>query len=189
MIITLTGASGTGKTTIAQALMERLPNALPLISYTTRPPRPNDLPGDFIFVSKREFEVIASSNEFLWTAKVGDTRYATKKEDLKQAFADKDAVRIMLLVPERLPNVHAYAKKLGMSNRLLSFAIASPGADILRKRMRERGDDEITIEKRIAATSDFEEKARKAGVPLVWIQDEGDLDKKIYAVLQRIESL
>lgn len=188
MIITLTGASGTGKTTIARTLMERLPNALPLMSYTTRSPRPNDLPGDFSFISKQEFDEIASRDEFLWTAKVGDTRYATKKEDLKQAFADEGAVRVMILVPERLPNVHAFAKALGMSNHVLSFAIASPGTDILLKRMRERGDDEMAIEKRIAATADFEEKARTAGVPLVWIQDEGDLDKKVSAVLRRIKS-
>lgn len=53
MIYTLTGASGSGKTTIAKALFDKDHT---IVSYTTRPKRPNEIDGyDYYFVSEETF--------------------------------------------------------------------------------------------------------------------------------------
>jgi len=44
--------SGAGKTSLVKALMEREPRIQFSVSYTTRKPRPNEIPGrDYHFVS------------------------------------------------------------------------------------------------------------------------------------------
>ena len=44
--------SGAGKTSLVKALMEREPRIRFSVSYTTRKPRPNEIPGrDYHFVS------------------------------------------------------------------------------------------------------------------------------------------
>ena len=44
MIVVLSGASGSGKTTLATRLMELVPRLEKSISFTTRPPRSNEVP-------------------------------------------------------------------------------------------------------------------------------------------------
>lgn len=46
MIVTLSGASGVGKTTIERSLLKRLANAEAVVSVTTRDRRDNDSPGE-----------------------------------------------------------------------------------------------------------------------------------------------
>src|ERR1700704_1616 len=48
--------SGAGKTSLVKALMEREPRIQFSVSYTTRKPRPNEIPGrDYHFVSAERF--------------------------------------------------------------------------------------------------------------------------------------
>ena len=55
--------SGAGKTSLVKALMEREPRIQFSVSYTTRRPRPNEIPGrDYHFVSQERFqEMIANA--------------------------------------------------------------------------------------------------------------------------------
>ena len=57
MLVILSGVAGAGKDTIKKAIMQRMNNVKSIPSYTTRPPRPGDEPGEtYIFLSKEEFE-------------------------------------------------------------------------------------------------------------------------------------
>ena len=57
MLVILSGVAGAGKDTIKKAIMQRMNNVKSIPSYTTRPPRPGDVPGEtYIFLSKEEFE-------------------------------------------------------------------------------------------------------------------------------------
>ncbi len=56
-IFVITAPSGTGKTTLLQALLAADPRLQFSISYTTRPPRPGEVSGkDYFFVSPQEFQ-------------------------------------------------------------------------------------------------------------------------------------
>src|ERR1019366_3748928 len=58
--------SGAGKTSLVKALMEREPRMRFSVSYTTRPPRPNEVDGrDYHFVTRARFEEMVARGEFL----------------------------------------------------------------------------------------------------------------------------
>ncbi|MBD3251876.1 hypothetical protein GF380_05515 [Candidatus Uhrbacteria bacterium] len=74
MIVTFTGASGSGKTTIANAILERVPSAQLLTSNTTRNPRPTALPRVDSYLDRERFEQMEADGHFLWTAGLAETR-------------------------------------------------------------------------------------------------------------------
>lgn len=188
MIITLTGASGTGKTTIADRLIKHLPDARPLMSVTTRTARPSDLPGDYTHVRPEAFDAMASSGEFLWTAALGTTRYGTAADDLRTAFERTATTWMMILVPEVLPLLHGFAAQEGRSDHVRSFFILNPPDETLRRRLAHRGDPPEYIEERMAACADFQARARASDVPYLFIPDEDDLSAKINAVLRALSA-
>lgn len=64
MLVILSGVSGSGKDTIKRELIKRVDNIDTLPSYTDRPPRNNDIPGQtYNFVTKEEFERMIKDNE------------------------------------------------------------------------------------------------------------------------------
>jgi guanylate kinase len=70
--------SGAGKTSLVKALMELEPRIRFSVSYTTRKPRPNEIPGrDYHFVSMERFAEMVAHGEFLEHAQVFDNRYGT----------------------------------------------------------------------------------------------------------------
>lgn len=118
----LSAASGTGKTSLAHALIQRVPDLAFSVSHTTRPPRPGERHGvDYCFVSPDEFDAMKAAGEFLEHAEVFGNRYGTSRamiERLQRAGKDvildidwqgaravkrrmPDAVGIFLLPPSR----------------------------------------------------------------------------------------
>ena len=58
--------------------MEREPRIQFSVSYTTRLPRPNEIPGrDYHFVSQERFQEMIANHEFLEHAQVFDNCYGT----------------------------------------------------------------------------------------------------------------
>lgn len=84
----LSAASGTGKTSLAHALAQRLPEVALSISHTTRAPRPGERHGiDYFFVSPHEFEALAARGEFLEHAQVFGNRYGTSRAAVEELLA------------------------------------------------------------------------------------------------------
>jgi guanylate kinase len=72
--------SGTGKTTLREALKLRLPDLAFSVSHTTRPPRENEKDGvDYHFISKEVFLNMIDRNEFLEWAQIHDHHYGTSR--------------------------------------------------------------------------------------------------------------
>ena len=65
MIVILSGVAGAGKDTIKKEIIKRMNFVESLPSYTSRPPREGDIPGQtYNFVTKAEFEKMIERNEF-----------------------------------------------------------------------------------------------------------------------------
>jgi guanylate kinase len=80
--------SGTGKTSLVRALMEKMPELRFSISYTTRAKRENERHGhDYFFVPKAEFERMIAAGEFLEHANVYGNFYGTAREQVEQVLA------------------------------------------------------------------------------------------------------
>lgn len=87
-LIVISGPSGTGKTSICNALLERLPNTIWSVSVTTRPKRGGEVDGDnYEFVSVEEFERRAVADAFLESAEYIGHRYGTQRRPVEEALA------------------------------------------------------------------------------------------------------
>ncbi|RLS28590.1 MAG: guanylate kinase [Planctomycetota bacterium] len=70
-VVVISGPSGVGKTTILRRLLSDLPQLIPSISATTRPPRTGERDGiDYHFLSPTEFDHRRNAGEFLECCRV-----------------------------------------------------------------------------------------------------------------------
>jgi guanylate kinase len=80
--------SGAGKTSLVKALIEREPRIRVSVSYTTRKPRPNEVPGrDYHFVTMERFAEMIAHHEFLEHAQVFDNFYGTGVRAVEEALS------------------------------------------------------------------------------------------------------
>jgi len=87
-LFVIAAPSGTGKTSLVRALMDRQPRLRFSVSYTTRPPRPNEVDGrDYHFVSREQFQRMVDAGEFLEHAQVFDNAYGTGITAVNDALA------------------------------------------------------------------------------------------------------
>ena len=74
----ISAASGTGKTTLAERLVQILPNLRMSRSYTSRAARAGERDGvDYNFISREQFEQMINRGEFLEWADVFGNLYGT----------------------------------------------------------------------------------------------------------------
>jgi len=170
-IITLTGASGAGKDTIARAL------GFPyIISTTTRPPRGDDCPGEYEYISSEEFNSLINLKAFAWWHPFAGEFYGTKVEYLKAA-QEAPYTSVMILIPERVRDLC----KIVPADLVASFYIFSPDLAVQRTRLEQRGDSPEKIEQRLHERS-WDAEAEKSGIPYVFITNNGTIDEAVEQV-------
>ena len=77
-------ASGTGKTSLAKALVESTPEFAFSVSHTTRAPRPGEQHGvHYYYVTREEFERMVANGEFVEHATVFGNSYGTSKQAIE----------------------------------------------------------------------------------------------------------
>lgn len=89
----VSGASGTGKTSLLRSVLYGLKSFDTSTSHTTRPPRDNEINGmDYYFVSPEKFEEMIEGGHFLEYAKVFRHYYGTSRDEVKQKMAAGNSV-------------------------------------------------------------------------------------------------
>lgn len=87
-VVILSAPSGGGKTTISQALLARRPDVGYSVSATTRPPRAGERNGEsYHFVTRAEFDRLATAGEFLEWAEYAGNRYGTLRREVRAVLA------------------------------------------------------------------------------------------------------
>jgi guanylate kinase len=82
----VSGASGTGKSTLCRAMLKVFPNLRFSVSHTTRPQRPGDREGrDYFFVAPQQFQTMIDRGDFAEWAEIYGHRYGTSKRMLEMA--------------------------------------------------------------------------------------------------------
>ncbi len=139
-------ASGTGKTSLAKALVERLPDLAFSVSHTTRAPRPGEQHGvHYYFVSQAQFDEMVAADRFLEHAKVFDNSYGTSRAATENLL--RQGKNIILDIDWQ--GARAIKEKMPES---VSIFILPPSRAALQERLTARGQDNPeVIEKRMRA--------------------------------------
>ncbi len=188
LLIVVAAPSGSGKTTIAKAVMQRHPEILFSVSATTRTMRPGETHGkDYFFLTREEFETRIAANDLIEYEEIYGNLYGTLKSEVDRALA---AGRVMLFDVDVKGALSI--KQLYRDDALLIF-ISPPSVDELRRRLENRKtEDAATVERRMARVAMELELGKEFDVRVV----NDDLDRAVNEVnalvnarIARIEQL
>lgn len=144
-LFVVTGASGTGKTTLVKEALSGFPGLDFSCSATTRAARPGEVDGvDYHFVGQDDFERLAAEQAFLESADVYGNHYGTLRAPVEQALSDGRSVLLEIdmqgarQIRETLPDA-------------VSVFVLPPDLATIEARLRGRStDSEAIIQRRIA---------------------------------------
>ena len=140
----ISAASGTGKSSLVQALVEAVADIKVSISHTTRPRRPGELDGvHYHFIDDAAFQVMLTEECFLEHAQVFDNCYGTSRTWIADTL--QQGVDIILEIDWQGAQ-QIRAKIPGC----VGIFILPPSREALESRLRSRNqDDEQTIARRM----------------------------------------
>ncbi len=142
MLIVVSGASGTGKSTICTQVRKDMPELGFSVSCTTRPPRQGEEDAvDYYYISKKEFEKRIEAGAFIEYAEVFSNYYGTLKSEVvdriktgKDIFLDIDIQGAM--------QIQQAAENDSLLKKCCEFIfIMPPSMNELEERLRGRSTD------------------------------------------------
>ena len=93
IMVILSSPSGVGKTTLTKKIQQKYQSFKISVSYTTRPPRSNEVNGvDYHFVKKDKFEELIKKNKFYEHAKIFENYYGTLKKNVDETLKKNDII-------------------------------------------------------------------------------------------------
>ncbi len=132
----VSGASGVGKSTVLQKVMESDKQLRFSVSATTRPPRPGETDGvEYYFVNAEQFNEMIAKGEFLEYNEHNKAMYGTPIAQLEEKLRDGDV--ILDIEP-----YGAFAVKEKRPDATLIF-IVPPSQEELERRLWGRGDTSL----------------------------------------------
>ena len=167
LLFIVSAPSGTGKTTLVERLVQRVPNLCLSRSYTSRVARPGEHDGvDYNFISPERFEEMARNGEFLEWADVFSNYYGTCAADTERCLAnDQDLVLVIDVQGAR------QVRSSGVES--VGIFVLPPSAATLERRLRGRSQDaDAVIRKRLDAAR--REVAEFATYEYVVVNDDLD---------------
>ena len=146
LLFIISAASGTGKTTLAERLVQTLPNLRMSRSYTSRAARAGERDGvDYNFVSRPEFEAMVQRQEFLEWADVFGNFYGTRRSDTEKWLASGQDVVLVI-------DVQGARQVKATAVDHTAIFVLPPSFPILESRLRGRSaDSEEAMQRRLAA--------------------------------------
>jgi len=159
-LLIISGPSGVGKSTLTNALLEKLGDGARLsISHTTRPKRPSDRHGQhYVFVERGAFEAEIATGAFLEYAEVYGNLYGTPRGPVERWMGEGKVVVLEIdqdgaaKVKKQIPSAEG-------------VFILPPSEESLLDRLRSRGqDDEQTILRRYGRAKEEIGSAKAGGV-------------------------
>jgi guanylate kinase len=175
-LFVVSAPSGTGKTTLAERLVERVPDLSMSRSYTSRSARPGEVDDhDYHFITRARFEEMIAAHAFLEWADVFGNLYGTAEADTEALLA---AGRDVVLVID----VQGARQVRQRRPRLTSVFVLPPSFQVLEERLRGRSrDDEAEIRRRL--------QVARAEVRAYTEYDYVVINDEIEAAVRRLESI
>lgn len=146
LLFVVSAASGTGKTSLVKALLERTSNLYVSVSHTTRPQRVGELNGvHYHFIERADFEARIERGEFVEYADVFGNYYGTSQSTVEQQLAQGHDVLLEI-------DWQGAEQVRRLFPQCVQIFILPPTQYDLRQRLSNRGTDSVeVIERRLNA--------------------------------------
>jgi len=152
----ISAPSGTGKTTLRNAVQHQFQDLLYSVSYTTRKPRRGEKDGDdYYFITRNDFLKRVKKNKWAEWAKVHGNLYGTSAEFIEKNISSGKDILIDIDVQGTFQILERYPDSI-------TIFIMPPSLDSLHTRLQSRGtDSKDVMAKRLA---DAEKEMEKRGI-------------------------
>jgi guanylate kinase len=157
-LVVVSGPSGAGKTSICQALLDRIPRARWSVSITTRTPRRGEKSGEsYCFVSREEAERMIAAGELLEHAEYLGKIYGTPRAPVEEALARGEFVIMEI-------DVQGGAQVAAQQPDAVRIFVLPPSREALRARLEGRHTETAALQEKRLREADREiQFARESG--------------------------
>lgn len=151
-VVIFSAPSGSGKTTIVRALLERYPQLEFSISATSRAPRECERHGkDYYFFTQEEFTQAVAENRFVeWEEVYKGTCYGTLRSEVERIWAKGHVIVFDVDV------IGGLNLRRIFGDDACAIFIMPPSIEELRHRLESRGTDAPEVINRRVAKAEFE---------------------------------
>lgn len=145
-LFVISAPSGAGKTSLVNALLERMSGIQVSVSHTTRAQRPGEVDGvNYHFVAREQFQALADAGDFLESAEVFGNCYGTSQRWVGQTLAGgtdvileidwQGAQQVRRLLPEAICITVLPPSRAALEQRLTGRG--QDGPEVIARRMAE----------------------------------------------------
>lgn len=143
-LFVLSGPSGVGKTTLAQAVIDADQDLQRAITHTSRTPRSGEVNGlHYHFVTEARFLEMKAKQEFLETVHIFGSYYGTSQAAVQESL-DQNMDTMLIIDFQGARNVRRVIQ------RVTSIFVLPPSVATLQERLLDRAEtDDETLQSRI----------------------------------------
>ena len=136
-LLVVAGPSGSGKSSIIRKMLELFPDLVEQVTYTTREPRPEEVPGqDYVFESRVSFMSKLAEGFFLEHANVHGNLYGTPMQSLRKKLQVGCTV-IMDIDVQGVAQVRGCPDRV-IKDALVTVFVTVSDPEVLRRRIEQR---------------------------------------------------
>lgn len=182
MLVIISGVAGAGKDTIKKELIKRMENIESMPSFTSRPMRDGDIPGEtYNFVTKEEFEEMIKKDEFYEYDIHHNNYYGVSKKILNE----KLKMGKIIVKDVDVNGTENLIKLLKNETRIVTIFLRVPKEEL--KRRLENRIDKPSPEEVILRLNRFDYEESKISL-YDYVLKNNDLEKTVQIIMSIIKN-
>ncbi len=178
----ISAPSGTGKTTLCSAVLNRFPDMLFSVSYTTRKPRNGEKSGiDYHFIKKKDFKDKIEDGKWAEWAEVHGNYYGTSAELLDKGLDSGRDILLDIDVQGTILILKRYPESI-------TIFVMPPSIEELKRRLELRNTDSGEVIARRLENAKMEMAKKDLYLHLIINDQLHDAIEQLIAVIENYRS-